>query len=452
MTKEPSYIRCIKPNHLKQSGIFARDVIHHQVQYLGLIENLRVRRAGFAYRRNYNEFLGRYKSLSPATWPFYPGPSRDGVKEVLLHQGCSPDEFRMGKTKVFIRYAKTLFYLEDKFQARKHELATLIQSRWRGLMQLRKYQEMRAAAIVMEKWIRRHLAKKCAHRRRAAAKVVRGFIKGFITRHDAPTNLNHRFIQTTKAHFLIRLSKSLPKNVLDRSWPKPPKACEKASGLLRVMHLQHMVGRYCKSLSAERKAQMDLKVIAESLFKGKKKSYQSSIANYFKETRLVENGNALKKQFFATEASGQTCKYSTTVTKFDRHGYKRRDRILLLTESNLYLTEQTEKKYIIKHKFPLEFVLKLEVTSERDNFLLVRISPELKEKGDLILEIPNIIEFVTIFADITKNMDSVNITNLIDGKITFSFDNGKEKVIDLTLGMNGPSIMKGQQGQLVVVG
>nr|BAN20553.1 myosin i [Riptortus pedestris] len=453
MTKEPSYIRCIKPNHLKKPGVFTRDVVHHQVKYLGLMENLRVRRAGFAYRRNYNEFLYRYKSLSPATWPFYKGPSKDGVREILAFQSCTPDEYRLGKTKVFIRYAKTLFYLEDKFQERKHSLATLIQSRWRGLLQWRKYQQLRAAAIVIEKWIRRHLAKKMCRKRRRAVQVIRGFIEGYITRHEPPTDLNHRFIQTTKAHYLNRLAKSLPTNVLDKSWPTPPKACEEASEILRVMHRQWLAGRYCKSISPERKTQMELKVLAESLFKDKKKTYNSSIPILFVDSRLVENGNPLKKQFLSTEAAGQTCKYSTTVTKFDRHGYKRRDRILLLTDQYLYLTSAGDKKYTVKHKLPLDSSLRLEITSERDNFLLVRIPPELnKEKGDLILEIPNLIEFVTIFVDVTKNNEVVNINNIKDGKIIHSITNGKERTIDLTLGSNGPSIMKGQGGQLVVVG
>ena len=35
-------------------------LISHQVKYLGLMENLRVRRAGFAYRRNHKVFLDRW--------------------------------------------------------------------------------------------------------------------------------------------------------------------------------------------------------------------------------------------------------------------------------------------------------------------------------------------------------------------------------------------------------
>lgn len=34
--------------------------VRHQVEYLGLKENIRVRRAGFAYRREFSKFLRRY--------------------------------------------------------------------------------------------------------------------------------------------------------------------------------------------------------------------------------------------------------------------------------------------------------------------------------------------------------------------------------------------------------
>ena len=40
----------------------------HQVQYLGLLENVKVRRAGFAYRAEFARFVQRYKKTSPQTW------------------------------------------------------------------------------------------------------------------------------------------------------------------------------------------------------------------------------------------------------------------------------------------------------------------------------------------------------------------------------------------------
>lgn len=71
MSKEPSYVRCIKPNNYKSAQQFDNQLVSHQVKYLGLMENLRIRRAGFAYRRSYTEFLNRYKCLSTDTWPNY---------------------------------------------------------------------------------------------------------------------------------------------------------------------------------------------------------------------------------------------------------------------------------------------------------------------------------------------------------------------------------------------
>ncbi len=62
------------------------------------MENLRVRRAGFAYRRLYELFLERYKSLCPETWPkFTAGPPRAGVQIIMEKYTKSPDDYRMGE-------------------------------------------------------------------------------------------------------------------------------------------------------------------------------------------------------------------------------------------------------------------------------------------------------------------------------------------------------------------
>lgn len=53
----PHYIRCIKPNDNKSSSEYDQRRCGHQIKYLGLLENIRVRRAGFAYRQNFDKFL-----------------------------------------------------------------------------------------------------------------------------------------------------------------------------------------------------------------------------------------------------------------------------------------------------------------------------------------------------------------------------------------------------------
>ncbi|KAF3695824.1 Unconventional myosin-Ih [Channa argus] len=97
MAKEAWYIRCLKSNESKQSGQFDETLIRHQVKYLGLMEHLRVRRAGFAYRRKYEIFLKRYKPLCPATWPHWRGEPADGVEVLVQHLGYLPNEYKMGR-------------------------------------------------------------------------------------------------------------------------------------------------------------------------------------------------------------------------------------------------------------------------------------------------------------------------------------------------------------------
>lgn len=57
-------MRCVKPNDVKSPLLFEQERCRHQVEYLGLLENVRVRRAGFAYRQTYPRFLQRYKTSS----------------------------------------------------------------------------------------------------------------------------------------------------------------------------------------------------------------------------------------------------------------------------------------------------------------------------------------------------------------------------------------------------
>lgn len=62
-SKEPFYVRCIKPNEVKSPVVFDEERVAHQVRYLGLVENILVRRAGFAHRQRYDKFLKRFIML-----------------------------------------------------------------------------------------------------------------------------------------------------------------------------------------------------------------------------------------------------------------------------------------------------------------------------------------------------------------------------------------------------
>ena len=135
---EPHYIRCIKSNDQKKGGLFNVERVKHQVAYLGLLENVKVSRAGFAYRQTFRLFYHRYKLISPTCWPHGSGDERRDTKQILDDMGVSPDAYQFGKTKVFVRKPVTLFSLEEMRERKLHDIAISIQTCFR-VWQARKY-------------------------------------------------------------------------------------------------------------------------------------------------------------------------------------------------------------------------------------------------------------------------------------------------------------------------
>ncbi|XP_076138752.1 myosin Ic, paralog b isoform X1 [Alosa pseudoharengus] len=440
MSKEPSYVRCIKPNDAKQAGRFDEVLIRHQVKYLGLMENLRVRRAGFAYRRRYEIFLQRYKSLCPETWPSWNGRLVDGVSTLVKHLGYKPEEYKLGRSKIFIRFPKTLFATEDALETRKHSIATKLQSAWKGYRQKTKYRKLRSNAIVIQAWWRGILACKKAQRRRQAAGTIRKFIKGFIYRHQPRCPENEYFLDYVRYSFLMKLHRSLPKTVLDKSWPTPPPALAEASEHLRKMCMQNMVWKYCKSISPEWKHQMEQKMVASEIFKDKKDNYPQSVPKLFVGTRL--NGEDINPKVLQALGS-EKMKYAIPVTKYDRKGYKARSRQLLLTANCVVIVEEAK----LKQRVDYNSLKGISVSSLSDGVFVLHVPCEdNKQKGDVVLQSEHVIETLTKLAICADKINSININ---PGSITFTGGPGKEGIIEFTAGSD-LLIAKAKNGHLSV--
>uniref|UniRef100_A0A3B5MTB7 Osteoclast-stimulating factor 1 n=1 Tax=Xiphophorus couchianus TaxID=32473 RepID=A0A3B5MTB7_9TELE len=112
----PHYIRCIKPNETKRPRDWEETRVRHQVEYLGLRENIRVRRAGYAYRRVFNKFLHRYAILTRETWPKWRGEQRQGVLHLLRSVNMDQDQFQLGTAKVFIKAPESYFLLQHQLK------------------------------------------------------------------------------------------------------------------------------------------------------------------------------------------------------------------------------------------------------------------------------------------------------------------------------------------------
>lgn len=134
----PPSCRCIKPNDTKTAMLFTPELVLAQIRYLGLMENVRVRRAGYAFRQLYSPFLQRYKMLGTKTWPRWSGSDRygghrtrgashsptaagwrglsslvpplcrEGTEVLLSELKLPPEELAYGYTKIFIRSPRTV--------------------------------------------------------------------------------------------------------------------------------------------------------------------------------------------------------------------------------------------------------------------------------------------------------------------------------------------------------
>jgi len=112
MKAQPSYIRTIKPNQNRSSTEYDTKAILHQIKYLGLQENIRVRRAGFAYRNTFEKMVERFYLLSPKTSYageyIWSGDAKSGCEQILKDTGIAKEEWQMGVTKAFIKNPETV--------------------------------------------------------------------------------------------------------------------------------------------------------------------------------------------------------------------------------------------------------------------------------------------------------------------------------------------------------
>ena len=141
MKASPSYIRTIKPNDNKSPTEYNTSNVMHQIKYLGLQENVRIRRAGFAYRSTFERFVDRFFLLSPKTCYagdyIWEGDALSGTKMILKDSNIPKEEYQMGVTKAFIKTPETLFALETMRDRYWANMAVRIQRAWRNYLRYR---------------------------------------------------------------------------------------------------------------------------------------------------------------------------------------------------------------------------------------------------------------------------------------------------------------------------
>ncbi|ENN70521.1 hypothetical protein YQE_12697, partial [Dendroctonus ponderosae] len=339
ISKEPHYVRCIKPNEVKSASAFDYERVKHQVSYLGLIENVRVRRAGFAHRQRYDKFLKRYKMISHYTWPnFRNGSDRDGV-EVLLKETGFGNDVKYGNTKIFIRSPKTLFELEKSRNILIPSIVTLIQKTWRGYKASQLYKRMQALMVMVK-----------AYR----LKKMRVYIN----------QLQAKFQRA-------KTMKDYGKSII---WPAPPRALHDTARLFRMAFNRWRAFMVLSRVNKADWAQMKLKISAASVLINKRPQYginRKWDGNYL--CRLDENSNysAFNDAINNLKNSKHFSQvlFSSYVTKFNKFN-KVAERVMLITDQFIFKLD-TEKFRNMKEGVPLKDLTGISVSPGQDQLIVL---------------------------------------------------------------------------------
>ncbi|XP_034648937.1 unconventional myosin-Ia isoform X2 [Trachemys scripta elegans] len=402
-SKNPNYIRCIKPNNNKEPGVFTDGLVQMQVRYLGLLENVRVRRAGYAYRQGYEPCLERYKMLCKQTWPKWKGGARDGVQALLTDLCIPPVELAYGHTKIFIRTPRTLFDLEDRRRLRMADLASLIQATYRGWRCRTHYQQMRKSQIVISAWFRGQAQKKRFEQMKRSTLLIQAWVRGWKTRKQykkyfrsgASATLANFIYRRLLQKFFLGLRNNLPPLVVtDRSWPAAPyKFLANTNEELKKIFYPWKCKKYRDRLTPQRKALLQDKLCASELFKDKKTLYTKSLQQSFQGEYLGLQKNP-KYRALHTAAEGKLV-LADTVRKVNRANGKAVPRLFLLTKNHIILADPkaAQPKTVVS----LSDIRSVSVTRFSDGFFVLHLSETstVGAKGDFLLVSDHLIELIT---------------------------------------------------------
>jgi len=293
-SKTPSYIRCIKPNDVKATHKINQERFKHQVKYLGLVENVRVRRAGYCFRETYDDFLQRYRILSDRTYPRWSGSAKDGTVEIMNALAIQPSGYQLGKTKIFIKHPKQVFRLEEERDDMLDKVVVSIQLAWRA-------------------W------------------KIRKIIGAYVTNMQ-------RAVNPVKA-----LDGNKPKYGYSPStmkWPKPAPQLKNAHSKLMPLYAAWWAYKMIHPLSQEKKDLFRLQLKAHVLLSANKAGFKIS-AYKWKGFYAVEDPPGKKKEF--QQEYGAKPLWTDDVVKVSRKGVPG-ERILILTKDNVYLTKKWKTK------------------------------------------------------------------------------------------------------------
>lgn len=173
------YIRCIKPNRMKQPHVMEHGEIMRQLQSGGVIAAIKIASASYPNKMEHHAVLKRFRNLGEK-----PDPSQDIKTQVSTLMATALKDFvspikggtprpptTVGETRTYFRTG-ALEYLENARNENIGFFAIIIQRSYRMAPVRRSFLRQRKAAVIMQALIRGYVWKKRVERMPACAVII----------------------------------------------------------------------------------------------------------------------------------------------------------------------------------------------------------------------------------------------------------------------------------------
>lgn len=147
---QPFFIRCIKPNEVKKPMLFDRGLCCRQLRYSGMMETIRIRRAGYPIRHGFREFVERYRFLINNIPPAHKTDCHLATTRICAAV-LGKSDYQLGHTKVFLKDAHDLFLEQERDRVLTRKIL-ILQRSIRGWVYRRRFLRKKAAAVTIQKY------------------------------------------------------------------------------------------------------------------------------------------------------------------------------------------------------------------------------------------------------------------------------------------------------------
>jgi myosin-5 len=171
----PHYIRCIKPNQAKVAFEYEAQNVLAQLIACGVLETIKISRAGYPSKQIYSEFVSRYYLLvGSSEWKTDPKSLTEKICTAHLKKG----KYELGLTKVFFR-AGQMALLEKVRAEVLLKTVLFMQKNMRRGYRVRQYKKMKGAIKLLQNTFRKHQKKALAkaNRKEWAALTIQKNLK-----------------------------------------------------------------------------------------------------------------------------------------------------------------------------------------------------------------------------------------------------------------------------------